>query len=94
MSQKVIKSALLSEIDADLSLSDISTVSSGYHIGNLTLLSADMRQDKKVRDELLRNGFEQDVQTLVLSECVLVYISKEAAGRLVEWSLFFSLSRF
>jgi O-methyltransferase involved in polyketide biosynthesis len=48
----------------------------GYHLSQLTLLSADLREQNAVRDILLTAGVNPELPTLFISECVLVYIDQ------------------
>ena len=57
-------------------------VSGGYKIGKLTLLSVDLRNADDLLAVLVAAGLKVDVPTLILSECVLVYIEKKDADKL------------
>lgn len=51
-------------------------------MGPHTFISQDMRDAPAVVAGLLESGFDSSVPTLVLSECVLVYMKKEATEQL------------
>lgn len=53
-------------------------VNSKTIIGPHTFISGDLRHAESVAAALLESGFDPDVPTLVLSECVLVYMDKES----------------
>ena len=59
---------------------DAHSVSTGSMttIGPHTFISQDLRNAKGVVTGLLESGFDPTLPTLVLSECVLVYMGKEA----------------
>ena len=57
-------------------------VNGGYKIGKLNLLSVDLRNADDLLAILIEAGLKLDVPTLVLSECVLVYIEKKEADKL------------
>ena len=57
-------------------------VSGGYKIGKLNLLSVDLRNADDLLSVLVEAGLKLDVPTLILSECVLVYIEKKDADKL------------
>lgn len=53
-----------------------------YKIGELTLLASDLRDVDSVTNMLIANGFDPTLPTFILTECVLVYLSKDAATSL------------
>jgi tRNA wybutosine-synthesizing protein 4 len=57
-------------------------VNGGYKIGKLNLLSVDLRNADNLLAILIDAGLKLDVPTLVLTECVLVYIEKTDADKL------------
>ncbi len=56
----------------------------GSKIGPLHLLSCDLREAESVVSALLTSSFDPSIPTLIISECVLVYISKRDVECLVK----------
>ncbi len=59
-------------------------ISNGAKIGGLTLLSCDLREADSVVSSLISSSFDPSIPTFIISECVLVYISKSDVERLVQ----------
>ena len=57
-------------------------VNGGYKIGKLNLLSVDLRNADNLLAILIDAGLKLNVPTLILTECVLVYIEKKDADKL------------
>lgn len=53
--------------------------------GQYSLLAADLRDLDRVRETLDRAGFDVLLPTLVISECVLIYMDPEHSDALIEW---------
>ena len=47
-----------------------------YKFDNLHFLSGDLRDTKNIIESLLRSGIDRSVPTLILTECVMVYLEK------------------
>lgn len=54
---------------------------------NYCLLPADLRQIDKLNDVLLKAGVDTSIPTLVLAECVLVYVEPEDSLALMKWAV-------
>ena len=55
----------------------------GYYFGNYRLLTADLRRAVDVQAALLESGADIHIPTLFITECVLVYISKQDTSSLL-----------
>lgn len=53
-------------------------------LGNLTLIAADLRDSVKVLELLEQSSFNSTLPTFIVSECVLVYMSKADVQKLVQ----------
>ncbi len=53
--------------------------------GQYSLLAADLSDLDRVRDSLSKAGFDSSVPTLVISECVLIYMEPEHSDAVIEW---------
>ena len=53
--------------------------------GQYSLLAADLRDLDRVRETLAQAGFDSSLPTLVISECVLIYMEPEHSDRVIEW---------
>ena len=49
-----------------------------YKFDNLHFLSGDLRDTKNIIESLLRSGIDRSVPTLILTECVMVYLEKSS----------------
>jgi len=58
------------------------STSSATVMGPHTFVSGDLRNAKSITSALLESNFDPEVPTLVLSECVLVYMNKETTMQL------------
>ena len=68
-------------------------IPNGYKFGNLSLLSADLRSGDNLLQVLSLANADQNARTLIISECVLVYLNGNESQRLVRSiSEFFSSS--
>ena len=81
LSNSACRSALLAtdEVESCESL----FIGGCMRFGQLALIPADLRNGEEVKSALLRNSFDSSKPTLIISECVLVYISKSEVERLV-----------
>jgi hypothetical protein len=61
-----------------------SSVSGVIKLGNLLLIAADLRDSARVLELLDSASFDGSKPTLIVSECVLVYMSKDDSLRLVQ----------
>lgn len=55
---------------------------SGFCVGDLTFVCNDLRNAERVVEKLLAAGAESSTPTLILTECVFVYIDKPAVNSL------------
>jgi tRNA wybutosine-synthesizing protein 4 len=53
-----------------------------FSFGNIHFISGDLREAKKIVDKLLKAGIEATAPTLIITECVLVYLEKDESERL------------
>lgn len=53
--------------------------------GQYSLLAADLSDLDRVRETLSKAGFDSSVPTLVISECVLIYMEAEHSDAVIEW---------
>lgn len=57
----------------------------GVSRGQYSLLAADLSELDRVKDSLSKAGFDPTLPTLVVSECVLIYMEPEHSDALIEW---------
>ena len=57
----------------------------GVSRGKYSLLAADLSDLDRVKDALSKAGFDPTLPTLVVSECVLIYMEPEHSDALIEW---------
>lgn len=55
---------------------------SKFSFGNMHFISGDLREAKIIVEKLLKAGIEAAAPTLIITECVLVYLEKEESERL------------
>ena len=85
LSSSVCRSALLSseQLESPRSSFNLPGTEGGLRVGGLILLPADLRDGEEVKTALHRGSFDSSLPTLIISECVLVYISKSDVKTLV-----------
>lgn len=54
----------------------------GYSLGHLKMVSCDLRDSQKLVNTLQEANIQSELPTLILSECVLVYIDESACHKL------------
>lgn len=55
---------------------------SKFSFGNIHFISGDLREAKKIIEKLLKAGIDATAPTLIITECVLVYLEKDESERL------------
>ena len=66
--------------DGEIRLSPFDLHASDYHVVN-----ADLRQLGEVEKQLTESGADRDLPTVILAECVLVYLEPERSAALLKW---------
>lgn len=61
-----------------------SRIQSGYKCGPVSFVSVDLRDSKSLLDTFERLSLNRSLPTLVLTECVLVYLEKQATEALLD----------
>ncbi|KAG8557509.1 hypothetical protein GDO81_016646, partial [Engystomops pustulosus] len=56
------------------------------HSGESLLIGADLRNLKDMEEKLKKFGLDPQLPTLLVAECVLVYMTPEQSGSLVKWA--------
>ena len=74
-------SALSPDLGAKM-LSDYAIGKNAFKINNLYMLAVDLRKSEDVIGGLIEIGLDVSAPTLIITECVLVYIEKEFSERL------------
>ena len=92
-SKPELKSTLFPAEDGSSSIMTAQTISNGFKAGQLTLLGVDLRDTDRVVEALRSSSFDSSAPTLIVSECVLVYMEKEDVCRLIQRSVSISTSR-
>lgn len=76
-----IKPELLNALGDDISFNNYDLHSNIYH-----LVSSDLRNSKHLNEKLFNDcKFDKKLPTLFISECVLVYISKQHTTNFLQW---------
>jgi hypothetical protein len=81
------KKALVISKNDDLKtpISPIQTAAGEVHSSQYHLIAGDLREWPKVVEKLHLYGFDSNLPTLFISECVMVYMSPEASDALLQW---------
>eukprot|EP00002_Diphylleia_rotans_P000020 TRINITY_DN10010_c0_g1_i2.p1 TRINITY_DN10010_c0_g1~~TRINITY_DN10010_c0_g1_i2.p1 ORF type:complete len:325 (+),score=72.79 TRINITY_DN10010_c0_g1_i2:55-1029(+) len=56
------------------------------HCGHYHLVPVDLRDLSSIQNALLVSNIQKDIPTLILSECVLIYLAPEDSAKVIQWT--------